>query len=301
MAVLFAGLLPWAHAGCGAAPAGNAGAAAPFAAGPDVFRFHIGALEATALRDGALHEKNDGTSFGLGHAPADVTAVLRGAGVTSDTIDMSIQPLLVKDGARVLLFDTGAANVSWAPDAGRLASALRSAGVAPGAVTDIFISHGHPDHVGSLLTADGALAFPAAVVHLSAPEWEWLQKDPASAALVRGVRSHVAPFAPGAALLSTVTAVPVNGHTPGHTAYAIRSGSEQLLYIGDSAHSSVVSLAQPDWLNEYDTDQETARASRRALLTRAAAENLRIYAVHFPFPGVGHVRAAGQSFAWAPE
>ena len=95
-----------------------------------------------------------------------------------------------------------------------------------------------------------------------------------------------------------VTAVPVKGHTPGHSAYEIASGADRLLYIGDSAHHSVISVQKPDWTVEFDGDAPTAQASRRALLQRAADQNLRLYAVHFPYPGLGHVQARGDGFVW---
>src|SRR5690606_40027720 len=56
-------------------------------------------------------------------------------------------------------------------------SSLRAAGVEPSQVTDIFISHRHADHVGGLLAADGAPAFPNATVHLTTAEWAGIQAD----------------------------------------------------------------------------------------------------------------------------
>ena len=95
--------------------------------------------------------------------------------------------------------------------------------------------------------------------------------------------------------------MPVNGHTPGHSAYEIASGADRLLYIGDSAHHFVISVQKPDWTVEFDGDAPIAQASRRALLQRAADQNLRLYAVHFPYPGVGRVKAQGDGFVWIPE
>ena len=62
-----------------------------------------------------------------------------------------------------------------------------------------------------------------------------------------------------------------------------------------------MSLARPDWAIGYDGDAKTGEASRRALLTRLAASHERVFAPHFPFPGVGHVVARGNGFAWAPD
>lgn len=154
---------------------------------------------------------------------------------------------------------------------------LRAAGVTPLQITDIFISHGHPDHVGGL-------ACPKAVLHLSAPEWAAMKANPELGRMVAVIAPNVAAFAPGAVILpGTVNAIAVPGHTPGHSAYEI------------------VSAGQRRWTIEFDVDDAAAKASRRALLQRAADQNLRLYAGHFPFPGLGHVRAQGDGFVWVPE
>ena len=264
-------------------------------------RFKIGALDAVALLDGTMSVANNGKVFGVGRPTSDVAATLQAAGLPTDQLSLSLQPLLVRSGARTLLFDTGMGE-GGLPATGRLQSALRAAGASAGQVTDIFISHAHGDHIGGLLTPAGALAFPNAAIHMSAPEWDGLQANAGQASLAAAIAPKVAPFAPGSAILpGLVTAVPVNGHTPGHSAYEIASGAERLLYIGDSAHHHVISVRRPDWTIQFDRDAPTAEASRRALLQRAADQNLRLYAVHFPYPGVGRVKPQDDGFVWVPE
>lgn len=276
-------------------------APAPIAAEGKISRFKVGRLDAVALLDGEIKVANDGKVFGVGRPTSEVAELLAAAGLPQNELTLSIQPLMVRNGAQVLLFDTGAGAVEWA-QGGKLPASLAAARVSPGRVTDIFISHAHPDHVGGLLAAGGGLAFPNATIHLSAPEWQAMKSNPGQAALVAAIGSKVRPFEPGAVILpNLVTAVPVNGHTPGHSAYQIASGDQRLLYIGDSAHHHVVSVRKPDWTIDYDGDAPTAEASRRALLQRAADQKLRLYAVHFPFPGRGRVQAQGDGFVWVPE
>lgn len=267
----------------------------------EAFRFRIGGLDAVALKDGDIDAANDGKTFGVGRPISDVAALLAAAGQPTDVLHLSIQPLLVRSGAQILLFDTGAADASFAR-AGRLPDALRAAGVEPSQVTDVFISHRHPDHVGGLLTPEGVLAFPNAAIHLSAAEWQALKSDSDAVALVAAITPKVATFQPGAAIVpGVVTAVAADGHTPGHSAYEIVSGDERLLYLGDVAHHYVISVQRPEWTVQYDENAALAQTRRRALLQRAADGNLRVYAVHFPFPGLGHIKAKDDSYVWVPE
>ena len=283
-------------------PSATAAAPAqPAANHSDIYHFKIGALDAIALKDGDIDVPNDDKTFAIGQPVAAVSALLTAAGLPTDTLHLSIQPLLVRDGAHVLLFDTGAADASFA-HAGRLPASLHDAGVDPAQVTDIFISHRHPDHVGGLIIRAGALAFPNAKIHISTPEWEAMKNDKSAAALVAAISPKVETFQPGAVILpGVVTAVDIKGHTPGHSGYEITSGNEHLIYMGDVAHHSVISVQRPEWTVEYDENAPLAQTSRRAFLQRAADNGLRIYAVHFPFPGLGRVKTQGNSFVWVPE
>jgi glyoxylase-like metal-dependent hydrolase (beta-lactamase superfamily II) len=179
-------------------------------------------------------------------------------------------------------------------------------------VTDIFISHAHGDHVGGLITPAGTLAFPNATIHMSAPEWKWLSGMSAENAknvgisqvtvLVAAIRTKVVPFDPGADLLpGIVKAVEIKGHTPGHSAYRIGSDPNSLLVFGDALHSYVVSVREPSWKIAFDTDQQTSAASRAALVAEAAATGQRLYAEHFPFPGIGKIVKSNKGDVWVPE
>lgn len=299
-------MLLWGIPVCGYAGPVSAGVpggsqAVASASGRDVFRFRIGALNAVALRDGEIVARNDGTTFGVGESTAAVGALLAAAGQPTEELHLGLQPLLVYWHRRVLLFDTGAGDASFA-HGGHLPVAMREAGVEPSQVTDIFLSHRHRDHIGGLLTHTGGLAFPNAIIHISMPEWEALKAEGESAAIVAAIRPKVETFVPGAAIFpGVVSAVNLRGHTPGHSAYEITSGGERLLYIGDVVHHYVVSVQRPAWTVEYDENAPLAQTIRRAELTHLAESNERVYAVHFPFPGLGHIAKRGDSFAWVPE
>ena len=263
--------------------------------------FKIGELSAWALRDGSIELPNDNKVFGVGHTPEEVAAVLSAAGQPTDKLHLSIQPLLVKTPDHVLLFDTGAGS-NFGPGAGQLAASLAEAGVDPQSVTDIFISHSHGDHVGGLVNAEGKLVFPNAAIHMSKPEWTFMSGQDQYKALIPVIKAKVDAFKPGAELVpGVVRAVEIKGHTPGHSGYRITSGSDTLLYVGDSVHHFVVSVQKPDWPMSFDGDQALGARSRAAVIADSAASGQRIYAVHFPYPGLGKFAKQGDGFAWVGE
>jgi glyoxylase-like metal-dependent hydrolase (beta-lactamase superfamily II) len=284
---------------------------APAAKASDARNFTLGAFSATALRDGALSFPNDCKIFGIGHTPQEVAAVLSSAGLPTDSLDVSLQPLLIRTAERVMLFDTGA-GTNFGPGGGRLLRSMSETGFAPIAVTDIFISHSHGDHVGGLIDAAGALNFPNAAIHISAPEWAYLKGMTAEQAANSGIKQHAAliaaitpkvvEFAPDAEIIpGVVKGVAIKGHTPGHSGYLITSKRTSLLYIGDAMHHSVVSVRKPEWPNGFDGDATTAAASRSTLLANSAKSGQLLYAVHFPFPGLGKVQRKGDSYVWVPK
>lgn len=267
-------------------------------------RIQIGSLEAYAVSDGDLVIPNDGKTFGVGRQQSEIDAVLAAAKLPRDPLHLELQSLLVKTGDHVILFDTGAGAATFAKG-GHLIASLAVANVQPEAVTDIFISHAHPDHVGGLVTKDRALAFPSATIRMSAPEWASLQADAGDAAkqLVAAIAPKVTAFEPGAQVLPVVKAVATPGHTPGHSSYEVGAATDadKLFYLGDLAHHSIISVEHPDWSVQFDQDHAAAEAMRQQTLAKLAADRVRVFAVHFPYPGVGHVVAEGQGLVWKPE
>ncbi|MCC7359200.1 MAG: MBL fold metallo-hydrolase [Anaerolineales bacterium] len=217
--------------------------------------------------------------------------------------------LLVEARAQRLLIDTG--NGSADPnDPGHLLEQLRAANLPPESITTLVITHYHPDHLGGLVDESGRPSFPnARLVVPSQEHAHWTQPDvlagldPADAAAFhRMVAAHAdrltplddtAAIAPGIHYLSAV------GHSPGHRAVLLESGGARLLHLADAIHTplqlNALDQAPFDWQHPA-----AAAATRRALVSQAAAEGLLVMAYHFPFPGVGYFRRHGDQLAWEP-
>lgn len=291
-------------------PAAEAPAAAP-PVNQNVHQFSIGGMTGFALRDGGVEFPNDNSVLGVGRTPEEVAAVLSAGNLPTDKVSLSLQPLLVKLGGRVLLFDTGA-GTAMGEGAGHLLAAMEEAGVKPSDVTDVFISHLHADHVGGLIDAEGNRVFTNATIRISETEWETLKGLNARTAANFGLPNHkqieiaigpdAAPFKVGGDVLpGLVRSVDVKGHTPGHSAFRIGTGSSALLYIGDAMHHHLVSVQKPEWKISFDSNGDVGAASRASLLEELATSNQRIYAVHFPFPGIGRIQKTDSGYTWVPE
>lgn len=216
-------------------------------------------------------------------------------------------------GDRQVMIDSGA-GTSFGPTTGRLAETLAVLGIDPAGITDVLLTHLHPDHVGGLLGAEGPV-FPNATIHLDAAELAWWT-DPAQPAtapdLVKpffqvaqgfaaSYRDHLQTFNGEAEVLPGIRSLALPGHTVGHRGYHLAAGSEELIVAGDAVVFAAFQFVHPEATSLADTDPAVAIATRRALLDRASSDRLLLAATHLPFPGFGHVERRGEAFAWVPE
>jgi glyoxylase-like metal-dependent hydrolase (beta-lactamase superfamily II) len=265
------------------------------AVAPAAHPMRLGNLDLTVLHDSEIIIPNDGKTFGIDAKPGEVTGLLRDAAAPTTKITLSVNVLMVRTGAHIALLDTGIGAASH----GVLLASLKLTGVTPQAVTDVLITHSHGDHVGGLLDANGGLAFPQAKIRMASAEWDWL-KSQGPANLVAAITAHVVTFAPGATVVPGIRSRALEGHTPGHVGYEISSGEARLLDIGDLAHSSIISLARPQWTMGFDSDQSLGKATRLKTLAALASSHELVYTPHFPYPGLGHIVAVGAGFKWDP-
>lgn len=259
---------------------------------PQAKSFKLGALDITALHDAQFVQPNDSKIFGLDHSPVEVAAILSAAGAPTDTVTLSVDALLVKSKQHIVLIDTGVG--------GALQASLAKAGVKPDQIDEVLITHSHPDHVGGLVV-DGKLAFPKATIRMSEAEWQFAKSNEKIAPIVKAIADKVKTFKPGDRVAPGITSVSLPGHTPGHVGYQIVSGKEKMFDIGDTVHSSIISLVKPEWAVSFDGDKPEAEANRTKTLSALVKSHEMIFAPHFPFPGVGYIQADGDHFKWDPS
>ena len=65
-------------------------------------------------------------------------------------------------------------------------------------------------------------------------------------------------------------------------------------------HVASVQLPQPEITIDFDVDSHAAAAQRAKQFAAAERSRRLVAAAHISFPGVGHLRADKQGYAWVP-
>ena len=296
----------------GAAAAVVAGGAALGAApkaltqGPGVYRHKLGDTQLTALYDGLWSLKID-DKFVRNADGAAVNAALAAAFLPPNILPVSFTVLLVNTGSKLVLIDAGTAG-QIADTAGFLMANLAAAGIAPAAIDTIVISHFHPDHIDGLKTKDGDKVFANAEILVPEPEWTYWMDDAEmnkapdrikvyfrNARRIFGdIAKDVRRFKPGAEVAPGITSIPAFGHTPGHTAFAIASGTA--IDAGDERRGAQpVSVRAPSGMaaavrHGWAAGGEDAKADARPRRRRPHAGR----GLSLPVPGLRPYRAKRQ-------
>lgn len=101
-------------------------------------------------------------------------------------------------------------------------------------------------------------------------------------------------------LVPGIRAVPIAGHTAGHTGYLVESDGQSMLMWGDVVHLAAMQFADPSITIAYDGDPDEAATDRIAIFKDAAQKGYLVASSHLSFPGLGHVRTKGDAFEWVP-
>jgi glyoxylase-like metal-dependent hydrolase (beta-lactamase superfamily II) len=300
-------------AGCAALPApGQAAAPAAKTQGPGVYRYKLGGYQLTALYDGVWNLPIDG-KFVRNASGTAVNEALAAAFLAPNVLPISFTALLVNTGAKLVLIDTGTAG-QITDSAGFINANLAAAGVKPGDIDTIVISHFHPDHIDGLKTKDGDKVFPNAQIFVPEPEWTFWMDDGNQARatgsvlgyfrnarrIFRDIAKEIERFAPGAEVAPGIVSIPAYGHTPGHTAFAIHSEGRSLLAMSDTVRNPYLFARHPDWQPLFDMDGPLAVSARRKMLDQAAADRMLVEAYHFPFPACGHIARTATGYDFVP-
>jgi len=278
---------------------------------PGFYRYRIGDIEVTAINDGFANRPVDG--FIRNAEVKDVQAALEEAFLPTDAFPITFNTLVLNHGGKITLIDAGNGDMG-APTSGTWMANFRAAGFDPARVDTVVISHFHGDHINGLRLKDGTAVFPNAEVMVPEAEWAfWMDDSRMNQApegmkgAFQGVRRVFGPIAQNVKLYGMdkeivpgLTSVAAPGHTPGHTAYMLSSGSGRLMIMSDITNHPALFVRNPDWAAVFDMDADQARTTRRRMLDMAASERAQVAFYHAPFPATGHIAKDGNGFRFVP-
>ena len=263
----------------------------------------IGEFSITAISDGYLSASLDLLS---NIDSMDASKLQQDAGV-SDPSSIHINCYLVRGRGRTILIDAGAGGFKqWG---GKLKVNLALAGVQASDIDTILLTHAHPDHVGGLLDASGEAAFPDAQLVVHQHEVSFWEDDGNLSRASKRARGNFL-FArkvfekyrekmrlfTGNEVLPGISAMPLPGHTAGHSGYRIASGGRSLLIWGDIVHFPQIQIARPDVSIAFDQDPLLSAETRSTLLDVVSADNILIAGMHLGELGFARIRRKGNLY-----
>jgi glyoxylase-like metal-dependent hydrolase (beta-lactamase superfamily II) len=277
------------------------------------YKYKVGDIEVTAVYDGIWRKPHDPT-FIKNASVEDTKEALANAGLTTDFMPIPLTVVVLNIGGKLVMIDAGSGVGQWQANATHLPANMMAAGIDRTQIKTILISHFHPDHVWGLMEKGAnAAVFPEAELIVNGAEYNWWTEPGRVEKLAEGRRAagkRIADIFPtwknwklvddGAEVAPGVRLLAAPGHTPGHSAFLVTSGKEQLMVSNDTMYVPALLAPHPDWQGVYDQDGPMAVATRRKLVDRVIADKMKICGAHFPFPGAGAFAKDGNAYAFTP-
>ncbi len=288
----------------------EAGAPMATAQAPGFYRYKVGDAQVTAINDGFFARPLEG--FVRNAKIEDVQKAMGAAFLPTDRVPIPFTTVVVNTGSKLTLIDTGNGD-SGAPTSGKWMDNFKAAGFTPEQVDTIVISHFHGDHINGLRLKNGTAVFPNAEIKVPEPEWAfWMDDAKMNAAndalkgafqnvrRVFGDGKNVARYEWGKEAAPGITSIQADGHTPGHSAFMVSSGSGKLMVMSDTTNHPALFVRHPEWSAVFDMNGDIATRTRKKLLDMAATEKSQVCFYHAPFPATGHIVKAGAAYDLIP-
>jgi glyoxylase-like metal-dependent hydrolase (beta-lactamase superfamily II) len=243
----------------------------------------------------------------------------------TDSLLACLQSFVIEHNGKRILVDTGAGNDKDRPGIPLFArlqtpflKTMEAAGFPRESIDMVICTHLHVDHVGwnTMLAGERWVpTFPNAKYVFTDPDAQYW--NPENRTRVAGklgdavnagffedsvkpiLDSGLATVVRGSVeLMEGLRLDPAPGHTPGSQTILLESRGQRALFAGDIVHHPL-QVYCPEWNSIFCEDAEQARATRRAVLARAAHEEAVLIPAHFA--GNHMVRVAQTDAGFAPQ
>lgn len=216
--------------------------------------------------------------------------------------DIALGCFLIKTKDTTILVDAGLGPITFPPfRGGDLPGKLSSAGVTPEDVDLVLVTHLHLDHIG-WLAQDEKPYFPNATIRFGEKDLDQFiraeEPDKFSAPIVKVLQEagRIDTLTGDAEVAPGVTMIDTPGHTLGHMAVVVSSGTDRAFMLGD-AIACPAQLEDSEWAAMSDIDPKLSSRSREALYKELEGTNDLMVAAHFPDLEFGRVlRGEGKRY-----
>src|SRR5436305_9585074 len=263
-------------------------------------RFVVGDAEVTVVSDGPLPLGPPKGTF-VGVPDEEVRKMLSDNFLDPDNVVLEQNSPVVNNGDKLILFDTGmGTSKAFGPTTGRQQMSMAEAGIKPGDIDAVVLSHAHIDHIGGIVGSDDKPLFPNAQYYIAQSDFDfWTDEGKLGSPLkdfvvharknLLPVRDRLVFFKDGQEFLPGVQAMAAPGHSVGHTIFMVSSAGKSFTFLGDLTHHPILLLEKPRMQFSYGTDPQQAAETRVKLLDTIATNKIPVMSYHFAWPGYGHI------------
>jgi glyoxylase-like metal-dependent hydrolase (beta-lactamase superfamily II) len=277
--------------------------------------FQVGAVRVDVISDGYFLMDAGGV-FGL--VPRTLWEPLAGPPDEKNRVRLDLNCLLVRDGTRTVLVDTGIGEkieprrreTAYPGDYGHLLSGLTRLGVRPADIDTVINTHLHFDHCGwNTAIVHGATipTFPNARYYIQRGEWD-AATNPNERTRATYLAENLTPVAESGQVelaegevqvTPALRLLPAPGHTADHAAVVISSQGETAIYMGDIVQHPL-QIDRPAWISAFDILPLVSLETKKQLVEDAFTTGALLITTHAPYPGAGRIRDEdGRRRYWA--
>lgn len=268
----------------------------------------LGDVLVTAISDGSMQV---GFELLTNIDIAECEKIQRNAGIKEPNA-IHINTFLIQKNGKNILIDSGIGGLNNL--GGQLIKNLAELGIAPKDIDTVLLTHSHPDHIGGLITPQGKATFPLAKLLVSSDEYNYIKDERIFSVVNDRIKGNFLlarkafklyqdrlQLIDKGEVLAGIHAVPLKGHTPGHTGYKIIGKNDELLVWGDIVHFPQIQLLKPNVSIAFDYDPQLAAETRMNILDMVNSHHILVGGMHFGQNGFNYIKRLDTGYALANE